>query len=59
MEWGGGDSKVKNKLSEGLAENENQKEVFGAGGGRGGTNSPTVFPSVQACSHLASGRDSH
>ena len=47
VEWGGGGgSKVKNQLSEGLAESENQKEVFGAGGGRGGTSSPTVFPSV-------------
>ena len=60
VEWGGGGgSKVKNQLSEGLAESENQTEVFGAGGGRGGTSSPTVFPSVQARSHLASVRDSH
>ena len=42
MEWGGGDSKVKNKLSEGLAENENQKEVFGAGGGRGAASGCAV-----------------
>ena len=56
---GSGDSKVKNKLSEGLAENESQKEVFRAGGSRGGTSSPTIFPSVQTCSRLVYVRDSH
>lgn len=51
--------KLKISLSEGLAENESQKEVFRAGGGRGGTSSPTIFPSVQTCSHLVYAGDSH